>query len=394
MRICHIITRLIVGGAQENTLLTCRGLVDHGHDVTLITGPQTGPEGSMHRQAHDTRANVIVLDAMRRAVHPLRDWTALRNLRKTISDLNPDVVHTHSSKAGIVGRAAARDANVPIVIHGIHGMSFNRTQPAALRWLYANLERYCAAFTDKFICVADAMTDQSVNAGIATRDRFVTIRSGIEVDRFDPDRYDRAAIRRRLGIPEHAIVVATIARLFKNKGYEALIPAMAQAVHHNDRLAFLWIGDGPYRQRYEQQLTQLGLRDRVHLTGLVPPDQVPELLGAADMLAHASRWEGLPRAAVQSLLMTKPVVVYDVDGAREVVIPDKTGVLVPLGDIDALAQGIIHLANDDANRQALGHAGRDLCRHDFDYRTMVDQIEHVYFQLAADRLTPPGTGNA
>ncbi len=323
MRICHVITRLIVGGAQENTLLTCEGLHQKGHEVILMVGPQTGREGSLWRRAEQGGYTVERMDTLVRGVATVRDIRCRRAMARRFTELRPAVVHTHSSKAGVLGRMAARQADVPAIVHTIHGMSFNRTQPWHVRSAYRWMEKRCARSTDAFITVADAMTDQAVAAGLAERARFITIYSGMETDAFDSTRYDRPAVRAEWGVgPEH-VVVGTIARLFRNKGYEQLIPAMERAAGANERLRFVWVGDGDQRAEYEAMLRDRGLADRVHLTGLVGPDEVPRLLAGMDLLAHASQWEGLPRVAVQALLMEVPVAGFAIDGTPEVVIPGK-----------------------------------------------------------------------
>lgn len=378
MKICHVITRLIIGGAQENTLLTCEGLAARGHDVTLVAGPTTGPEGSLVTRAKNGRYAYVELPSLVRQVSPLHDLRALRALRNLFRSLAPDVVHTHSSKAGILGRLAAAQADVPMIIHTVHGMSFNRTQPRWVQSLFARAERVCAARTHRILCVADAMTAQCLAARIGRPEQFQTIYSGMDVSSFDPSRFDPAAVRRELGLPSSAVVVASIARLFRNKGYELLIPAMSRAAAADPRLRFLWIGDGADRPRYEAELDRLGLRRRTTLVGLVPPDAVPRLLCAADLLAHASLWEGLPRAVVQALLMERPAVSFDLDGAPEVVRPGETGILVPSGDADALADAIVRLAADEPLRRSMGAHGRALCLERFDHRAMVTQIEQAY----------------
>ena len=199
LRICHVITRLIIGGAQENTVLTCRGLAERGHHVLLVAGPETGPEGSLWEAARASGCDVEVLDNLRRAVVPGRDWHALRDLTALYRRWRPDVVHTHSSKAGILGREAAARARVPVVVHTIHGMSFNRTQSAGRQALYRWLERRAARQTHAIVTVADAMIDQSAAAHIAPRDRFITVRSGMETDRFTPDPAERDRQRAALG---------------------------------------------------------------------------------------------------------------------------------------------------------------------------------------------------
>ena len=382
MNICHVITRLIIGGAQENTVLTCRGLTERGHRVTLISGPETGPEGSLWDQATEAGCRLIKVEPLCRAVNPRRDWLARRRLQHLFKDLEPDVVHTHSSKAGILGRSAAARANVPVVVHTIHGSSFNRTQPWPVRRFFRRLERRAARSTDVFVTVADAMIDQAVEAKLAPRDRFVTIRSGIETDRFAANGECREQHRRQWGIAPGDVVVGTIARLFKNKGYEEILQALPLAAAAEPSLTFVWIGDGAYRRRYERYLEGIGLRDRVHLVGLIDPHEVASHINGFDMVLHASRWEGLPRAVVQGMLTGIPAVSFDNDGAPEVVIPDETGILVPFGDTGRLAEAIVALARDPSRRRDLGCRGRSRCETMFDWHRMVADLEILYERLA------------
>ena len=388
LNICHVITRLIVGGAQENTILTCRGLVQRGHRVTLIAGPETGPEGSLWVEAQSCGAELISLPSLRRAVRPISDVQARADLRRIFSTRKPDVVHTHSSKAGVLARSAAAAAGVPTIVHTIHGMSFNRTQAAPVRWAYRLLERRAARHTHAFVTVADAMIDQAVQAGLGKRERFTTIRSGLDTERYRPSTTRRRRHRQELGAGDDDVVVGTIARLFVNKGYEDILEAMPRMVSRDPRLRFVWIGDGKYRRRYERRLDSLGMRDRVRLLGLVSPDHVASCLGGFDVLLHASRWEGLPRAVVQGLLTEVPAVSYDNDGAPEVVIPGRTGVIVPYGDRVALANAVVELASDGERRHQLGKNGRCLCLNLYDWQGMVEQLETMYVNLttlSADR---------
>jgi glycosyltransferase involved in cell wall biosynthesis len=383
MHICHVITRLIIGGAQENTVLTCRGLVDLGYEVTLIAGPETGPEGSLWSDAQRIGCTLMKVDPLRRAISPMNDWRARRELGRIFERIRPDVVHTHSSKAGIVGRSAAAWAGVPVIVHSIHGMSYNRTQPAAIRWLYCLLERHAARQTTKFVSVADAMTNQAVAGGIAPRDRFVTIRSGMETDDYAQSAEARAKCRRAWGVAEDDIVVGTLARLFKNKGYEDIMAAMPEAVRREPRLKFVWIGGGSRKGRYEQRLERMGLRERVHMTGLIAPSDVAGNLNGLDILLHASRWEGLPRAVVQALLTEVPVISFDNDGAPEVVIPGVTGLLVKLGDTHELVESIVKLAANADFRRELGRQGRQACLEQFGWRKMADRLAALYRVLSS-----------
>jgi glycosyltransferase involved in cell wall biosynthesis len=378
MKICHLITRMIIGGAQENTLLTCAGLRDLGHQVVLLAGPETGPEGSLWDRAETCGLECVKVAELRRAVRPATDLRCVGRLESILRQGRFDVVHTHSSKAGIVGRLAAHCARTPLIVHTIHGMSFNRTQPPPVQALYRTLERWVARYTHAFVSVSDAMTEQAVAAGLAPRGRFATIYSGMETNLFHPDADARARVRAQWGVGDDDVVVGTIARLFRNKGYEEILAAMPRMAEADDRLRFVWIGDGRDRRRYESRLRALGMRDRVHLTGLVRPDEIPTLLAGVDILLHASRWEGLARALPQALLVSVPVVSFDNDGAPEVVEPGVTGELVTLGNTVGLAEAVVRLAADPELRRRMGERGRARCLDMFDHHNMVRRIDELY----------------
>jgi glycosyltransferase involved in cell wall biosynthesis len=384
MKICHIITRLIVGGAQENTVLSCAGLAAAGHDVTLVAGPETGPEGSLWDDAAKSGAELVRLESLRRSPSPRLDMRCLGELTGLLRDGAFDIVHTHSSKAGILGRRAARRAGTPVVVHTIHGMSFNRTQPLAVRWFYRRLERWAARYTDAFVSVADAMTDQAVAARLAPRDRFNTIYSGIRTDRYEPNEAARFRARERFGVEPHHIVAGTVARLFRNKGYEELIAAMPQIAARAPLVRFVWVGDGAQRDEYLSRVEAAGLRDRVLLAGLVPPEEIPVLIAGFDLLVHASRWEGLPRVLVQALLMQVSGASFDNDGAPEVIVNNETGLLVPFGNVSALADAVVHLAESPALRRNLGLAGRARCLDRFNAERMVKDLDRLYQRLLGE----------
>ena len=385
MHICHVITRLIIGGAQENTLLTCEGLRQCGHRVTLISGPTRGPEGSLVERARQGGYEFIEMPELIRAVNPWMDLRARRELCAEFRRLKPNVVHTHSSKAGIVGRFAAHDARVPLVVHTIHGMSFNRTQSWFIRRVYAWLEKMAARRSHAIVTVADAMIEQTVAAGICRREKMLTVYSGMEVGQFTPSAETRAAVRREWGVVEDDVVVGTVARLFRRKGYEQLIPIMKQSVERAPCLRFVWVGDGAQRSEYEAALEQHELRERTTLVGLIPSAEVARVLAGCDVLAHTSQWEGLPRAVVQALLMQIPAVTFAIDGAPEVVLDQKTGRVVSLNDLPAFADALGDLAANADARRRMGRAGRELCLERFDWRRMVEQLEALYTRLGQAR---------
>ena len=379
MRIAHIITRMIIGGAQENTWLTCRGLQEQfGDHVLLITGPTTGPEGRLLEQGGSFDIEVQEIHSLRRNISPARDFVAYQAMQRALSDFQPDVVHTHSAKGGILGRAAAWRLHIPAVVHTVHGAPFHSYQSRIARATFRTCETWAAKRCHAMIGVADAMRDQLVEAGVAPTEKFTTIYSGMELEPYLTANQWRRDTRRQLGYDDHHIVVGKIARLCRLKGHQFVIDAAADAIRRVPNLRFLFIGDGALGQVLKQRIQRARLQSHFQFTGLVHPDDIPRMLGAIDLLVHTSLREGLPRTLPQALLAGKPVVSFNIDGAREVCIPEKTGYLVPPEDSAGLTHAIIRLAESPETRSEMGEHGRRLCRSRFDHQAMVVQIREVY----------------
>ena len=385
MKIVHVITRLILGGAQENTLLTVEGLHHrYGDDVTLITGPAEGPEGDLFRRAEEQGLRVELSPHLIRAVSPATDWKAYRELRRSIRRLAPDVVHTHSSKAGIVGRAAAWREHVPAVVHTIHGLPFGPFESPARNRLYIGLERWAARRCHAIVSVCDAMTRQALAAGVGRPEQFTTVYSGMDADAFLHPLRGRDEVRRELGLaPEH-VAFATVARLFELKGHDDIIAVAPAVLRQNPNVRFVWIGDGILRRQLEEELERKGIRHAFILTGLVAPDQIPNLLNGVDAVVHPSLREGLARVLPQALLVGRPAISYDVDGAREVVTPE-TGVLLPPRDLPGLERAVLQLAADPGLRERLGAEGRRRFADQFRHETMTAQLRSLYERILAGR---------
>jgi glycosyltransferase involved in cell wall biosynthesis len=387
MRVAHVITRLVIGGAQENTILNCQDLArDHGDEVLLVTGPGLGPEGSLEDDARARGIRLDVLPALRRNIHPWRDVTAYRAIGRAIREFHPDVVHTHSGKAGLFGRLAAWHLQVPAVIHTVHGAPFHQYQGRGARAFFRRCEILAAARCHAIISVADAMTDQLVAAGVAPRDKFTTIYSGMEVESFLDSDDRRAAARKELGLMMDEFVVVKVARMFHLKGHADFIAAAATAWRDCPDVYFLLAGDGVLRPQIESEILTRNLVDWFGFTGLVPPQRIPNILAAADVVVHTSYREGLARVLPQALLSGRPVISYDIDGAREVVRDGETGFLVPPGDTKLLAARIVELCRSPELRTKLASAGRDFCHTRFDHHEMTRQIRALYERtLAQDR---------
>ena len=333
MRVTHIITRLVVGGAQENTVATVLGLRrKSGVEVNLISGPTTGPEGSLEPAFKNSPELLTVIPELVRPIHPLKDLLALRKHDNSIREQKPDIVHTHSGKAGILGRLAAKRAGVPIIIHTIHGPSFGNFQNGLSNFIFRSAEKHAACATTHFIVVADAMKNQYLAAGIGRQEQYAKIFSGFALEPFLAAKND-LELRKRFGIAPDDFVVGKIARLFKLKGHDDLFVVAPELVRKNPKIKFLLVGDGEWRARFEQLAKSSGLEKHFIFTGLVPPNEVPKYVGIMDTLVHLSLREGLPRALPQALAAGKPIVAYDCDGAREICLDGQTGFLIQPGDL-------------------------------------------------------------
>ncbi|MBI5397123.1 MAG: glycosyltransferase family 4 protein [Verrucomicrobia bacterium] len=375
MRICHIITRLIVGGAQENTLASVVALrrLPGYEAVDLVCGSEAGAEGSLIENARRAGVEPVCVDSLRRSINPLHDIRARRELVALLRRGRYDIVHTHSGKAGFLGRLAARAASVPVIIHTIHGPSFGPYQNALANAPLKLAERIAGRVTTRFVSVADAMTQLYLDAGIGRPERYTTIRSGFDVAAFARATPD-PQLRVQLG---GGPVVGQIARLFDLKGWE-LFFEMARAL---PEAKFLIVGDGPWREKLEAWAGEPVLRGRVHFAGLVPPADVPRYVATMDVLVHLSLREGLPRAVVQALAAGKPVVAHPLDGTPEVVKDGETGFLVPAGDCAALADRVRRLFRDPALAANMGRRGQARVLEEFSVERMVSKLDELYRAL-------------
>ncbi|MDR0868550.1 MAG: glycosyltransferase family 4 protein [Planctomycetota bacterium] len=378
MRIMHIITRFIRGGAQENTLLSLRGQAAD-NEVYLVTGDAAGAEGSLLPDAEKLSVKIIVVPELIRPIAPLADWRAYRRLRQIIRDLRPEVVHTHSSKAGILGRLAARREKTPFVAHTIHGLAFHPYQSKWKNFAYIAAEKIAARYCDKIITVADAMTAQAVAAGVAPAEKFVTVYSGMEVERFACDERRYQAAREKYGFAAGDLVIAKVARLFELKGHDYLFAAFADLARQIPAARLLIIGGGEWRERLEKMARELGFADKIVWTGLLHPDEVPRALAAADLVAHCSLREGLARVIPQSLLMGKPTVAFDVDGAKEILSRVENRWLVAPQNVAHLTQALAAVIADlPAAKRAANERGATFCREQFAWQTMCKRLAEIY----------------
>jgi glycosyltransferase involved in cell wall biosynthesis len=375
-RVLHLITRLELGGAQQNTLF-CAAHHDRRHfEVELLAG-EGGLLDAEARAIPDAR--VELLPYLKHPVSPFWDAVALLKLRAYFKARRIDLVHTHSSKAGIVGRAAALLAGVPAVVHTIHGWSFNPTQPTWARAGYVALERAAAGVTDRLIAVSAANREAGIAKRIGRPERYVVLHSGIDAEKYRTPRKERGAVRRELGFDDSHTVVGTVACLKPQKAPLDFLHAAAAAHERKADLRFFIAGDGELRPRLEARILELGLQRVVRLLGW--RRDVADLLHAMDIFLLTSRFEGLPRAVLQAMAAGVPVVATAVDGTPEVVRDGASGLLVPPSAPEAAARRLLELAEDEALRRRCVEQGRRRVDASFDIRGMVRELDRLYLSL-------------
>ena len=380
MRICHVITRMIVGGAQENTLYTILGHLQKGHEVVLVTGPSPGREGKLLQNVDFPPFETVELPSLVRELDPVNDVKAYFALKKFFAERKFDVVHTHSSKAGVIGRIAARKAGIPVVVHTVHGQAFHPYEKGWRNEIYKWSERVAARYCDKIYAVAQAMIDQCVEAKIAPRDKYMVVYSGMDTSVF-ANAVREPELRKELGIPEKARVIATLARLFPMKGYEYAIPAAAEIIREFPDTHLLLIGDGPMRDELETLIAGLGLSEHFHFAGLIPPAQVHRYLAQAELLWHLSLREGLPRSVVQALATGIPAIGYRLDGTPEVIEDGETGYCVAPQQVKEVVEATRKLWRDPAAVRLMGETGKHRVIEQFAWPRMADILENEYREL-------------
>jgi glycosyltransferase involved in cell wall biosynthesis len=385
LRVLHVITRLIVGGAQENTILSCALADPSRFESEIVCGIETGPEGDLFGMARAHGVSLTFEPTLVRDPSP-RDSVALGRLVAHMRHGRYDVIHTHSAKAGILGRIAARMIGVKGVVNTVHGWSFHDRQKSIARNFYAGLERLCARLCDVMIVVAERDRADGLALGIGRADQYRLVRSGIEIERYRDVDLSPAAARARCGLPPHAFVVGSVGRLSLQKAPLDLVRAFDVLARVRPDAHLLVLGDGPLRAEVEREVERLNLRGRVHLPGIRA--DVPELLRAMDIFALSSHWEGLPRVFPQAMCAALPIVATRVDGAAEAIEEGENGFLVEAGDIARLGERLVLLAENADLRRRLGAKGLGRVE-EFSAGRMVRQLEAIYEAVVAGRPVPP-----
>lgn len=370
--ILHLITHLGIGGAQDNTLITVRDLDRERYEVHLVAGTD---ETAWVERGRSWSDQLHLIPSLRHAINPVSDLRSLGALVALLRREQFAIVHTHSSKAGVLGRAAARLAGVPIVVHTVHGFAWTPAMLPLHRHAYQQLERWLARWSDQIITVAETNRRDLVDLGIAPAAKMTTIYSGIDQTPFAAQ-VDRVATCRSLGLQPDAPIVGSVARLSPQKAPLDFVAAARIVSQSLPEAQFVLVGDGPLRTQVEAEC-----RGMPNVFVLGARSDVAGLLPIFDVFALASHWEGLGRALTEALLAGLPVAVTAVDGIPEVVMHEQTGLLAPPGQPVSLANNIIRLLRDRSLAQRLGQKGQAWVQDRFTATAMVTRIDQLYQQL-------------
>ncbi len=375
-KIVHLITRLELGGAQQNTLFC----VEHHDRTRFEVGLWTGAGGMLDGKTQALEeTDVRILPWLVREVAPFTDVAAVMRLASMLGGV--DLLHTHSSKAGILGRAAARMAGVPGVVHTVHGWSFNDVQPALTRRVYVEAERAAARMTDRIVCVARSDRDRGLAFGIGHDSQYRILRSGIDPSLYGAPPGARQRVREEIGAAPQDIVVGSIANFKPQKGPLDFVETARLARLRDSRLRFFIAGDGELRPSVERAIASAGLRGAVQLLGW--RDDVPDLLAAMDIFLLMSLFEGLPRVVLQAIAASVPVIATHTGGVAEIVVDGESGRLVSPGDSSSSADAVVELAGDAEARRRYAAAARSRLGDEFDIRRMVRGLEDLYDDVLA-----------
>jgi glycosyltransferase involved in cell wall biosynthesis len=377
--VCHIITKLELGGAQEVALFTVAHLDRTRFRPILVTGPG----GMLTEEARALPGvEVVIVPSLAREIRPFRDLWALVVLARLLRKVRPAIVHTHSSKAGILGRWAAWLAGVPAIIHTIHGFGITPSQPAWLRHLLVGVERLTSLVTTHWVAVAQADIEAGLGWGLFVRSRVSLIRPGI-----DPGPYqasisasDRERVRAELGAGPTDALVGMVACLKPQKAPLDFVRVAERVCAERPAARFVLVGDGDLRAPVERRIREAGLEARVRLVGW--RRDIPAVMRALDVLLLTSRWEGLARVLLEARARGLPVVATNVGGAAEAIVEGTHGWLCEPGDVDAEADRVCRVLDEAGRRGGLGLNGGDVPA-EFDIHQMVRQYEELYGKLLA-----------
>ena len=387
----HIITRLDKGGSAENTLLTVMGLDREIYDVVLVHGLSIESNmaedefRAVEKSLMDVEkegVRVITIPSLVRRIHLFYDLRAFFALIKILRNERPDIVHTHTSKAGILGRWAAFFVRVPVIIHTPHGHVFWGYFGKLKTRIFILLEKISALVTDRLVMLTEQEKIDHLHFHIAPENKFSVVHSGINLDEFSNTSVDPAAMKRRLGIPEDNLIVGTVGRLTSIKGHRYLIEAARKIAGSRPDTTFVILGDGELLDELKNMVTRSDIEENIKFLGW--RSDVAEVMSTFDIFALPSLNEGMGRVLVEAMALGRPIVASNIGGIPDLVVDCENGYLVPVGDVETLAARIKKLLDDPEKREEMGECGKKIAI-DYSANAMVEKIDRVYRKLVVSR---------
>lgn len=379
-RVIHLITKLELGGAQRNTIFTCENLDRKKFEVYLMSGQGgilTPDIDKMKKGGNESEEKFIFVKDLIREINPGRDLKAYRYLKSEFIRLKPDIVHTHSSKAGIIGRIAAKRAGVSVVIHSVHGFSFSPFQPFLKRSIYRMIEKFVSRFTDHYIFVSEGDIVSAKKLKLMNRASFSLIRSGFDFKRFKNPGIDPAAAREKYNISKDDFVCGVIAPFKHQKGLTDLVRIASLVLEKDKNILFFIAGDGDLRGQIESELENAEIMGRFRMPGFI--HDIENIIPLFDIGVSTALWEGLPQSLVQLRLLKKAVVVTDIPGNNEIIKDNVNGYTVNVKSIKEFGDKILYLKRNSDKRNILSSHEDDL--DNWDGEVMVKSQEDLYFSL-------------
>ena len=386
IKVAHIITRIITGGAEENTLYTIEGLDKNKYDIDLIVGEEFRED--IYNNFENSDFCIIRLKGLKGKLNFLYDPIVLIKLINLFKKNHYDIVHTHLTKIGILGKIASRISGVPIIIHGLHGSAFQAFNSKLLNWTLIFFERITSKYTDAYISVSRILSEKYIKEGIGKRENHFTVYSGMNLDKFY---YSREKINRRkklaeLGISSDCFIIGNVATLEPRKGHKFLIDAFKKVIKKQKKkpIKLIIVSDGYERENLVNYVNKLNLKEKVLFTGY--REDIEELMAIMDVFVLTSLREGLPRVLVQAAAVGIPLIAFNVDGVPEIIRDGYNGFLVKPKGVEELADRITRYINNRELISLHGQRGREFVKGKWSIKDMVNKIDSIYQELIKEKI--------
>jgi glycosyltransferase involved in cell wall biosynthesis len=379
LKVLQIITRLDKGGSAENTFLTAMGLDKNDYEVTLMSGPVKDPGQDRKKEIGESRIRHIFILELVRNISLINDFIAFLKIYRVLRKEKFDIVHTHTSKAGFLGRLAAKLAGAPIIIHTPHGHVFFGYFGSFKTKIFILLEKLASCLTDKIVALTNGEKEDYIAYKVARKEKLVVISSGVDLNRLkEPSSEEKKNFKKGLGISENSLVIGTVGRLVPVKGPEFLVEAAQWIISRNPDTFFMFTGDGDLRPMLEKRALDLGIKDNIIFLGW--RDDVTKIISAYDVFVLPSLNEGMGRVLVEAMSLGKPIVASNIGGIPDLVSHGKNGFLVPPKNPKELAKYIQILLNNKEMREKMGLAGKRMAMN-FSAKIMLKKISDLYEEL-------------